>query len=76
MNDDQWHAYATGEAAKAIGAWLETRGRLDQPIAALRAADLEAMATAAISRWVVVASERVKTAPAAETTELVDLLMT
>ncbi len=75
LSDDAWQAYATGEAAKAIGQWLEARGRLHQPIAALRAAELEAIATAAISRWVLVASERIREAPPEETTGPIELLM-
>ena len=49
MNSDEWQAHVTREAAKAMGEWLEGRGRLHQPIAALSLADLEAMAANAIS---------------------------
>ena len=28
MSDDEWQAHVTREAAKAIGQWLEARGRL------------------------------------------------
>jgi hypothetical protein len=49
MTSDQWQAHVTREAAKAIGQWLEGRGRLHQPIAALTMAELEAMAANAIS---------------------------
>ena len=41
-----------------MGEWLEGRGRLHQPIAALTLPDLEAMATNAISRFVVLGSQR------------------
>ena len=34
MNSDEWQAHVTREAAKAMGEWLEGRGRLHQPIAA------------------------------------------
>ena len=61
MNSDQWQAHVTHEAAKAMGKWLEGRGRLHQPIAALSMADLEAMATNAISRFVVLGMERTRT---------------
>ncbi|MEO7317361.1 MAG: hypothetical protein ABIZ56_00070 [Chthoniobacteraceae bacterium] len=44
-------------AAKAMGDWLEERGRLHQPIATLSMADLEAMATNAVSRFVVLGSQ-------------------
>ena len=41
-----------------MGEWLEGRGRLHQPIAALTLPDLEAMAANAISRFVVLGSQR------------------
>ena len=63
MTDDEWQAHMTREAARAIGTWLEGRGRLHQPIAALTLADLEAMATNAISRFVVLGMERIKHCP-------------
>jgi hypothetical protein len=58
--DDAWQAHATREAARDIGRWLEGRGRLHQPIAALGMAELECMASAAISRFVVLATERLR----------------
>ena len=61
MTADQWQAQVTREAARAIGTWLEGRGRLQQPIAALTMAELEAMASNAISRFVVLGMERVRT---------------
>jgi hypothetical protein len=61
MTSDEWQAHVTREAAKAIGTWLDGRGRLHQPIAALTMADLEAMADNAISRFVVLGMERIKT---------------
>ncbi|ARJ70915.1 hypothetical protein B0A89_12745 [Paracoccus contaminans] len=45
-----------------IGRWLEARGRLHQPIASLSLVDLEAMATAAISRWIVLQTEKLQRA--------------
>ena len=63
MTRDQWQAHVTREAAKAIGQWLEGRGRLHQPIAALTMAELESMATIAISRFVVLASQRIRDCP-------------
>lgn len=74
MTDDAWQAFVTTEAAKAIGAWLEARGRLHQPIAALTLRELESLASAAISRFVVLASERIRERPE-ETADLRDLLM-
>lgn len=64
MTDDEWQAHMTREAARAIGKWLEDRGRLNQPIAALTLTDLEAMATSAISRFVVLGTERIRDRPA------------
>lgn len=61
--DAAWQAQVTREAAKAIGEWLEARGRLHQPIAALTMPELEAMAISAISRFVVLASERIRDRP-------------
>ena len=55
---DQWQAQVTREAALEIGKWLEARGRLHQPVASLTLGDLEAMAVSAISRWIVLQSER------------------
>jgi hypothetical protein len=57
-----------------VGAWLEARGRLQQPIAALTLLDLEGIATAAIGRFVVLASERIQEQPR-DTAPLRDLLM-
>ena len=65
MTDDDWQAHVTREAAKAVGAWLEERGRLHQSIRCLTMPDLEAMASAAISRFIVLASERIKESPPA-----------
>ncbi len=74
MNDDQWQAHVTREAAKAIGRWLEGRGRLHQPIAALTMAELEAMAASAISRFVVLASQRIRDCPE-DSEDLIRLLL-
>jgi hypothetical protein len=60
MSEDEWQAHATREAAREIGEWLSARGagRLKSPIASLTLGDLEAMAASAISRWIVLQSER------------------
>ena len=55
---DRWQAQVTREAALEIGKWLEARGRLHQPIASLTLGDLEAMASNAISRWIVLQAQR------------------
>jgi len=74
MTSDQWQAHVTREAAKAIGQWLEGRGRLHQPIAALTMAELEALATSAISRFVVLASQRIRECPE-DSEDLTQLLL-
>jgi hypothetical protein len=74
MTPDEWQAHVTREAAKDIGRWLEARGRLDLPIASLWLTDLDAMASVAISRFVVLASHKIKETPGAHP-ELENLLM-
>lgn len=74
MTDDEWQAHVTREAARAIGTWLEGRGRLHQPIAALTLAELEAMAMNAISRFVVLGMERIRHRPA-ESAALMQFLL-
>jgi len=66
MSDDAWQAQVTREAAKEIGRWLEARGagRLAKPIASLTMADLEAIASNAISCFIVHASQRIREQPA------------
>ena len=61
MTSEEWQAHVTREAAKAVGEWLEGRGRLNQPIASLTMADLEAMASNAIARFVTMEAERIGT---------------
>jgi hypothetical protein len=63
MTDDEWQAHVTHEAAKAVGEWLEGRGRLHQPIRCLTMPELEAMGQNAISRFIVLASHRIAKAP-------------
>jgi hypothetical protein len=63
MTDDEWQAHVAHEAAKAIGEWLEGRGRLHQPVRSLTMPELEAMAQNAISRFIVLASQRIAQAP-------------
>ena len=74
MTDNEWQAHVTHEAAKAVGEWLEGRGRLHQPIRCLTMPDLEAMAANAISRFVVLATERIKAQPQ-ESGDLTRLLL-
>ena len=63
MTDDEWQAHVTREAAREIGEWLEARGRLEKPIRSLTMRDLEAMADNAISRFIVLASHRIRDRP-------------
>lgn len=63
MTDDEWQVHTTHEAAIAIGAWLEGRGRLHQPIRCLTMPELEAMAQTAISRFIVLTSQRIAERP-------------
>ena len=63
MSPDEWQANVTREAAKEIGKWLEARGRLDRPIASLRLVELDAMASVAISRFIVLASHKIREEP-------------
>lgn len=58
MSDDAFQAYATREAALAIGDWLQGTVRLNRPICTLTLFELECLANAAIGRWIVVRSER------------------
>ncbi len=74
MTPDEWQAHVTREAAKEIGKWLEARGRLDLPVASLRLSDLDAMASVAISRFVVLASRKIRDAPG-QHPDLENLLM-
>lgn len=71
---DEWQAHVAREAAKAMGQWLEGRGKLNQPIAALTLADLEGMAASAIARFVVLASHRIKEQPS-DSEDLIRLLL-
>jgi hypothetical protein len=63
VTDDEWQAHVTHEAAKAIGEWLEGRGRLHQPIRSLTMPELEAIAQNAISRFIVLTSQRIAERP-------------
>ena len=62
MTPDEWQAHVTRAAALEIGTWLEARGRLHHPIASLTLGDLEAMASNAISRWIVMQTEKLQRA--------------
>jgi hypothetical protein len=59
VTDDEWQARVVHEAAKAIGEWLEARGKLHQPIRSLTMRDLEALAQNAISQFIILTSQRI-----------------
>lgn len=63
MTADEWQAFVTREAAKEIGGWLEGHGKLAVPVSALTLADLEAMASVAISRFILPGSDRIRARP-------------
>ena len=65
LSHDEWEQFTGTEAAKAIGEWLQARGRLDRPIHRLTLADLQAIADRAICRWIVLSSIRLQERPAA-----------
>ena len=75
MTADEWQAHVTTQAALAMGEWLEARGRLERPIASLTRRDLEHMATNAISRFIVLASQRRTRAPDPEERDALDRLL-
>jgi hypothetical protein len=75
VSPDEWQAHVTTEAALAMGRWLEARGRLDRPIAGLTRKDLECMASNAIGRFILLASERRTEAPDPEERAKLDLLL-
>ncbi|MGP6089777.1 hypothetical protein [Antarctobacter jejuensis] len=73
MTPDEWQAHVTRAAAREIGKWLEARGRLDRPIASLGLSDLDAMASRAIGRYLLLSAQR--PAPPADPFGLDSLLM-
>jgi hypothetical protein len=75
MSPDDWQAHVTTQAALAMGRWLEARGRLDRPIATLTRKDLECMASNAISRFIVLASQRRMQSPDPAEREKLDKLL-
>lgn len=61
--DDVWANHVRSECAKAVGEWLEGSVRLERPIRSLTSSELQAIAEAATSRWIVLASQRIAQAP-------------
>lgn len=60
---DAWANHVRAECAKAVGEWLEGSVRLERPIRSLTSSELQAIAEAATSRWIVLASQRIAQAP-------------
>ena len=60
---DVWADHVRAECAKAVGEWLEGSVRLDRPIRSLTSSELQNIAEAATSRWIVLASQRIAKAP-------------
>ena len=75
MTDDEWQTHTTHEAAKAIGEWLVARGRLHQPIRCLTMPELEAMAQNAISRFIVLTSQRIAERPESSASQRLSTLL-
>jgi hypothetical protein len=74
--DDLWADHVRKECAKAVGEWLEGSVRLERPIRSLTSSDLQNIAEAATSRWIVLASQRIaQAADAPESRKLSRLLM-
>lgn len=62
MSEDAFQAHATREAARAIGDRLMATN-LGRPLRSLTLAELDALATAAISRWVQLRAQRAAAGP-------------
>lgn len=56
--DDAWLDHVRAECARAVGEWLEGSVRLERPIRSLTFSELQGIAEAATSRWIVLASQR------------------
>jgi len=61
--DDLWADHVRNECAKAVTEWLEGSVRLERPIRSLTSSDLQNIAEAATSRWIVLASQRIAQVP-------------
>lgn len=61
--DDVWADQVRAECASAVGEWLEKSVRLDRPVRSLTSSELQYIAEAATSRWIVLASKRIAQAP-------------
>ena len=75
LADDEWQQFVSTETARAIGQWLEAKGRLDRPIHRLTLADLRGIADQAITRWIVLASFRLQQVPETRSPEKLGWLL-
>jgi hypothetical protein len=74
--DDLWLDHLRAECAKAVGEWLEGSVRLERSIRSLTFSELQSIAEAATSRWIVLASRRIAEKPdAPESPRLSTLLL-
>jgi hypothetical protein len=73
--DDEWADHARAECARAVGVWLEGSARLDRPIRSLTFSQLECIAEVVISRWIVLASERIAERPDAPEQRKLSMLL-
>ena len=72
---DVWADGVRAECAKAVGEWLEGFVRLDRPIRSLTSSELQGIAEAATSRWIVLASHRIAKAPEARESPMLSTLL-
>ena len=61
--DDVWADHVRAQCARAVGEWLEGSVRLERPVRSLTSSELQGIAEAATSRWIVLASQRIAQAP-------------
>ena len=62
-SDDVWADHVRAECAKAVGEWLEGSVRLERSVRSLTSSELQGIAEAATSRWIVLTSQRIAQAP-------------
>jgi hypothetical protein len=61
--DDAWLDHVRAECARAVGEWLAGSVRLERSIRSLTFSELQCIAEAATSRWIVLASRRISDQP-------------
>ena len=73
--DDVWADHVRAECARAVGEWLEGSVRLDRPIRSLTRAELQNIAEAATSRWIVLTSQRIAQNPGDSESQKLSILL-